>query len=308
MMSVFITWPPAPHRLWTVLVLILSLRSGLCDVQQEESTSGVKPSSLDGDDAKNAVTWPPTTPLTNSDVDFETSVPSVVRVAVGTTTYLTCRPRALRNKTVSWIRHRDLHILTMGRHMYTKDGRFSVFHQRHTSEWTLQLRSAQLRDSGLYECQIGTQPTRSFFVNLTVVEPTSSIFGGPDIHVHQGSSVNISCIVQNAAGQPEYFFWFRNRQLVDFGGQIEERRQYFADTDVTVSSLLIEQAHLGHSGNYTCQPAHCPPSSARIHILKGEQPAAMQRSSSTMDASDAALRWRILSVAITFHLCYFHVL
>ncbi len=75
--------------------------TGLCDVQQEESTSGVKPSSLDGDDAKNAVTWPPTTPLTNSDVDFETSVPSVVRVAVGTTTYLTCRPRALRNKTVS---------------------------------------------------------------------------------------------------------------------------------------------------------------------------------------------------------------
>ena len=129
------------------------------------------------------------------------------------------------------------------------------------------------------------------------------------------------------------FFSVYDHKLVDFGGQIEERRQYFADTDVTVSSLLIEQAHLGHSGNYTCQPAHCPPSSARIHILKGsdggfstcsffsilikrcsrlwsigEQPAAMQRSSSTMDASDAALRWRILSVAITFHLCYFHVL
>lgn len=65
------------------------------------------------------------------------------------------------------------------------------------------------------------------------------------------------------------FFSVYDHKLVDFGGQIEERRQYFADTDVTVSSLLIEQAHLGHSGNYTCQPAHCPPSSARIHILKG---------------------------------------
>ena len=70
---------------------------------------------------------------------------------------------------VSWIRHRDVHILTVGRYTYTKDSRFSVYHQRHTGEWTLQLRSAQLKDSGLYECQIGTQPTRSFFVNLQVV-------------------------------------------------------------------------------------------------------------------------------------------
>lgn len=70
---------------------------------------------------------------------------------------------------VSWVRHRDLHILSVGRSVYTKDGRFSVYHQRHTGEWTLQLRSAQLKDSGLYECQIGTQPTRSYFVNLQVV-------------------------------------------------------------------------------------------------------------------------------------------
>lgn len=67
------------------------------------------------------------------------------------------------------MRHRDLHIMSVGRAVYTKDGRFSVYHQRHTGEWTLQLRSAQLKDSGLYECQIGTQPTRSYFVNLQVV-------------------------------------------------------------------------------------------------------------------------------------------
>ena len=60
------------------------------------------------------------------------------------------------------------------------------------------------------------------------------------------------------------------RQVVDFFGRdVHEKRQYFAETDVTVSSLLIKQAQVGHSGNYTCQPAHCPPSSARVHVLKG---------------------------------------
>ena len=80
------------------------------------------------------------------------------------------------DKQVSWVRHRDVHILTVGRYTYTKDGRFSVYHQRHTGEWTLQLRSAQPKDSGLYECQIGTQPTRSFFVHLQVVGKLHSSF------------------------------------------------------------------------------------------------------------------------------------
>lgn len=55
-----------------------------------------------------------------------------------------------------------------------------------------------------------------------------------------------------------------------FGGDRIEKRQYFAETDVTVSSLLIKAAHVSDSGNYTCQPAHCPPVSAKVYILKGQ--------------------------------------
>ncbi|KAI9555748.1 hypothetical protein GHT06_018263 [Daphnia sinensis] len=240
-----------------------------------------------------------------ADADFDV-MPTEVRVAAGTTAYLSCRPRSLRNKTwsvqVSWVRHRDLHILSVGRSVYTKDGRFSVYHQRHTGEWTLQLRSVQLKDSGLYECQIGTQPTRSYFVHLQVVEPTTSIFGGPDMHVHEGSPVNLSCLVSQAVGQPEFFFWYHNGQVMEFGGDRIEKRQYFADTDVTVSSLLIKAAHVSDSGNYTCQPAHCPPVSAKVYILKGEQPAAMQRSGSSLMMNAAGYWWRLSVVALA--MCY----
>jgi len=233
----------------------------------------VQPGLADNKVAEPAIKVP------NSDPDFEEGMSNNVRVAVGTTAYLTCRPRSLRNKTVSWIRHRDLHILTSGRFTYTNDQRFSVYHQRHTGEWTLQLQFAQPRDSGLYECQIGTQPTRSFFVNLQVVEPTTTIFGGPEMHVHEGSPLNISCVVHNSVGQPEFFFWKHNGNGIKFGQDRYEMRQHFAGNDETVSSFVIKSAQFSDSGNYTCMPAYCPPVSAKVYILKGEEPAAMQRSS-----------------------------
>ena len=54
---------------------------------------------------------------------------------------------------------------------------------------------------------------QKMFSFCSFLEPTSSIFGGPDMHVHEGSPVNISCIVQNAVGQPEFFFWYHNGQV-----------------------------------------------------------------------------------------------
>lgn len=62
-------------------------------------------------------------------------------------------------------------------------------------------------------------------------------------------------------------------QVVEFSGDRTEKRQYFPESDVTVSSLLIKAAHVSDSGNYTCQPAHCPPVSAKVYILKGKSPA-----------------------------------
>lgn len=70
---------------------------------------------------------------------------------------------------VSWIRHRDVHILTVGSYTYTSDQRFQATHHKDTDDWTLQIKWAQKRDAGMYECQISTQPIRSFFVNLEVV-------------------------------------------------------------------------------------------------------------------------------------------
>lgn len=70
---------------------------------------------------------------------------------------------------VSWIRKADIHILTMGKIVYTTDKRFSIEHSRASDNWILKLRNAQVEDSGIYECQINTEPKRSKAYLLQVV-------------------------------------------------------------------------------------------------------------------------------------------
>lgn len=38
-----------------------------------------------------------------------------------------------------------------------------------TEDWTLQVRYPQRRDSGIYECQVGTTPPIGFSMSLSVV-------------------------------------------------------------------------------------------------------------------------------------------
>uniref|UniRef100_A0A182YF63 Ig-like domain-containing protein n=1 Tax=Anopheles stephensi TaxID=30069 RepID=A0A182YF63_ANOST len=100
---------------------------------------------------------------------FDDTTPTNVTGLVGKSAYLSCRVKNLGNKTVSWIRHRDIHILTVGSYTYTSDQRFQATHHKNIDDWTLQIKWAQKRDAGIYECQISTQPVRSFFVTLSVV-------------------------------------------------------------------------------------------------------------------------------------------
>lgn len=76
---------------------------------------------------------------------------------------------------VSWVRHRDIHLLTVGRYTYTSDQRFEAQHKPRSEEWALRIRSPQRRDSGQYECQISTTPPIGHAVFLNIVGKRLSI-------------------------------------------------------------------------------------------------------------------------------------
>ena len=82
-----------------------------------------------------------------------------------------CRTKAyalLSPRQVSWVRQRDLHILTVGRFTYTNDQRFSALHVPGTLDWTLKILSPTQNDSGVYECHVSTNPKMSKQFHLDV--------------------------------------------------------------------------------------------------------------------------------------------
>lgn len=230
---------------------------------------------------------------------FDISVPNNVTALVGKSAYLSCRVRNLGNKTVSWIRHRDIHILTVATYTYTTDQRFQTTFHRDINEWTLQIKWAQKRDAGMYECQISTQPIKSYSVRLNVVVPTASILGGPDLYVDKGSTINLTCAIRFSPEPPAYIFWHHQNKVISYDsprGGISVRTQ---KGETTTSYLLIQDADLADSGKYSCSPSNADVSSIRVHVLNGERPEAMQTGTSPTFGQSA----QTLALGIIISIC-----
>lgn len=69
---------------------------------------------------------------------------------------------------VSWVRQKDLHIISAGPYVYTTDERFQPKHKEDSEEWFLEIKYVQQEDAGTYECQISTEPKKSlpFYLNV----------------------------------------------------------------------------------------------------------------------------------------------
>ncbi|XP_066953802.1 zwei Ig domain protein zig-8-like [Macrobrachium rosenbergii] len=209
---------------------------------------------------------------------FDPTVPINVSAVEGQTAHLVCRVNNLGTKTVSWIRHLDTHILTVGSFTYTSDHRFSALHREGTNEWTLQIRQPTVRDSGLYECQVSTKPIRGYLITLNVVVPTARILHAPELHTDEGGALNLTCVVSPSPAPPEYIFWYHGGEVINYetDGSVEvDVRQ---GDGITVSTLLVAKATLDHSGKYQCAPSNTDRASIMVHVFKAEEPAAMHTS------------------------------
>ncbi|XP_065576852.1 uncharacterized protein LOC136037922 isoform X1 [Artemia franciscana] len=216
---------------------------------------------------------------------------SNVTVITGKNAKLICNIMDLGNWTVSWIRHRDTHLVSVGLFVYTADMRFRpMFKQYYNDdsknkngysyiEWTLEILSPQQRDDGVYECQINTTPFRSHFVNFRVIDPITRILGLPEVFVDKGSTINLTCTITQAPEPPNYIRWSLNSKAISYdsprGGVsvVVEKGIYSS------SSLIIQNARMSDSGNYTCKPDNAAPASVLVHVLN-EFPAAMQHGGS----------------------------
>ncbi|XP_014600341.1 PREDICTED: T-lymphocyte activation antigen CD86-like isoform X2 [Polistes canadensis] len=210
---------------------------------------------------------------------FDKSASKNVTALLGKTTYLNCRVKNLGNKTmtlqVSWIRHRDIHLLTIGQYTYTNDQRFRAIHKAQSEDWTLQIKYPQHRDSGIYECQVSTTPHMSHFVHLNVIEPKTEILGSPDLYIDRGSTINLTCIILQSPEPPAYIFWNHNNAIISYDSTRGGVSVVTEKGESTTSFLLVQEAKPSDSGRYTCNPSNAQPKSITVHVLN-EYPAAMQ--------------------------------
>ncbi|XP_022671240.1 uncharacterized protein LOC111254554 isoform X2 [Varroa destructor] len=119
----------------------------------------------------------------------------VITAVIGKPAFLPCAVTNLGDRTVSWIRRKDLNVLSVGLARYTQDPRFSVIHTAGSDLWTLQLAYPTADDSGVYECQVGTLPKISRQVTLNVIARSAKISGGPQLYVNTGSVLNLTCVL-----------------------------------------------------------------------------------------------------------------
>lgn len=214
---------------------------------------------------------------------FDNSTSRNVTTSVGKAVFLPCKVRHLGDRTVSWIRRRDLHVLTVGRFTYTSDQRFKTIHMENSDAWTLKIQYPQRKDAGMYECQVSTLPKISRFVALNVIASKASIPGGPTLYLNSGSTLNLSCEVLESPMAPDYVFWYHAGRVINYDLQ----RGISVHTEQlpkTLSRLLISNAQPADSGNYSCVPSNADQADITVHVLNGENPAAMQHGKHTSAA------------------------
>ncbi|XP_021952564.1 muscle M-line assembly protein unc-89-like [Folsomia candida] len=173
---------------------------------------------------------------------FEPQLETNLTAQVGSTVFLACRVKNLGNKSVTWLRSRDAHILTVDRFLFISDSRFTLHHPT-PSSFTLAIRHVQPRDTGRYECQVTTSPKSSLLFELDVVTPQTRILGEPDVFVLGGSLLSLKCVIYDALEEPEYVFWFHDgARVISFS-----QNSYTTQTverlspDTTLATLTVKE-------------------------------------------------------------------
>ncbi|XP_042891943.1 zwei Ig domain protein zig-8-like isoform X3 [Penaeus japonicus] len=225
------------------------------------------------------------------DLNLENNTFTDVTFNVGDVAYLPCRfPQLSTLHQVSWIRRWDWHILTTGIYTYTKDMRFRVLHPEGSDDWTLQLKYVETKDNGTYECQMYTGTgVLSQFVNLHVNKPRALILGPQELHVQEGDTITLVCVIQQ--GQPPFVFWYQEDKMVNYD---DTRHCLNVITKVegsrTHSRLTITDARQTDSGNYSCVAPNVDPSFVLVFVSEaGDTVAAVQRRGHTSTAPASLL-------------------
>ncbi|KAG7171547.1 Hemicentin-1-like 10, partial [Homarus americanus] len=249
---------------------------------------------------------PPIQYSTLSGPAFLNSSSNSVSVVAGATALLPCGIRNLHNYTVSWVRGRDIRLLTSSSATYTTDTRFVAVNPSGGQQWILKIHYVRKSDAGVYLCQVSTTPPISLNVNLSVQEAIASVLPGREVYVQSGSRLEVVCQVEGCP-PPALLSWTRGGQAV----LTPESNTYdLAQSNGTtpISRLVLARPHAtaSDSGNYSCTSTCTKPINVTVHVLRGEELAAMQHHNTSAPGAlpCSALACLLAAAAVLLHGCW----
>lgn len=218
-----------------------------------------------------------------------------VNVSLGRSATLKCKTVNLIKQSVSWLRHKDVKLLSVGTFLYTTDPRMLVRQDLSAGEWQLVIRDVRYSDAGQYECQINTSPVLSHTLKLTVVEPYTKILldSTPEspgdiatLYIDIRSVLNLTCAVYSPE-VPAAIFWKHNGKLLDLGSEYSGNIRTVAGKDgsPTLSYLSLVLMRTEQSGTYQCSPSNTGHDEVTVHIVQDKELPVGQQSQSQSDLS-----------------------
>lgn len=284
-----------PNRLLLLLLVVLLLFCHVCPVTGGvEAARGMVQGA--GEEEEPRITWGH--PNTNTAYFREDTATNITAI-VGHKASLPCHVVNLGKKEVSWIRQRDLHILTVGIYTYTSDDRFQVYHPEKSDKWYLEITSVTFRDAGVYECQVSASPKISLPILLSVEVQQARIEGPAEVFIQKGSTIRLTCRVNTHAENVGTVTWFRDTYPLDYdsprGGVSVEIEK---TPTRTTSKLFITRAMRTDVGNYTCVPQFADAASVLVHVVNGEESAAVHTAGSVSPHSDSSAICGLLALIL----------
>lgn len=159
----------------------------------------------------------------------------------------------------------------------------------YSEDWMLEIKPTTHRDSGRYECQISTTPPTSHVVYLKIAEPKTAILGGPDIHLKEGSTMNLTCVITDSPEPPSYIFWRHDDTIISYDSPRGGVSVITEKGDITASFLVVQLARPSDAGTYTCSPAIGKAVSVNVHVLRGEYKLGLGTNSGSTKSPDLLL-------------------
>ncbi|CAB3401610.1 unnamed protein product [Caenorhabditis bovis] len=183
---------------------------------------------------------------------------TIVNVIAENPAYLHCSVPPDADHEIAWTRVSDGALLTAGNRTFTRDPRWQVS-RKSANVWVLNLRRAEIADTGCYICEVNDKHNTIYAVFLKVLDPP--LPSPASLHKKStklmanmsGDEVVLNCTVISSDEEPIDVVWTRNGEKINFTDTEKYVLKMKRDAGVVIETMRIRKATMDDDGNYACE-------------------------------------------------------